>query len=58
MLVTQNLMNGELIEKQEVLFIKIKSLFEGINAQVKRGQYAFVQVHIERRQRIQIKNVN
>ena len=26
---------------------KIKSLFEGINAQVKRGQYAFVQVHIE-----------
>ena len=26
--------------------IKIKSLFDGINAQVKRGQYAFVQVHI------------
>jgi prepilin-type N-terminal cleavage/methylation domain-containing protein len=27
--------------------IKIKSLFDGINAQVKRGQYAFVQVHIK-----------
>ena len=26
---------------------KIKSLFDGINAQVKRGQYAFVQVHIK-----------
>tara|TARA_B100000963_G_C22554382_1_gene638359 strand:+ start:404 stop:1150 length:747 start_codon:yes stop_codon:yes gene_type:complete len=26
--------------------IKIKSLIEGINAQVQRGQYAFVQVHI------------
>ena len=27
--------------------VKIKSLMEGINAQVQRGQYAFVQVHIE-----------
>ena len=27
--------------------INIKSLFDGINAQVKRGQYAFVQVHIK-----------
>ena len=26
--------------------IKIKSLIQGINAQVQRGQYAFVQVHI------------
>ena len=27
--------------------IKIKSLIQGINAQVQRGQYAFVQVHIK-----------
>ena len=27
--------------------IKIKSLIQGINAQVQRGQYAFVQVHVE-----------
>ena len=27
--------------------VKIKSLIEGINAQVQRGQYAFVQVHVE-----------
>ena len=26
--------------------IKIKSLIQGINAQVQRGQYAFVQVHV------------
>ena len=26
--------------------VKIKSLIEGINAQVQRGQYAFVQVHV------------
>ena len=26
--------------------IKIKSLIQGINAQVQRGQYAFVQAHI------------
>ena len=30
--------------------IKIKSLIEGINAQVQRGQYAFVQVHVEERE--------
>ena len=27
--------------------IKIRSLIEGINAQVQRGQYAFVQVHVQ-----------
>ena len=27
--------------------VKIKSLIEGINAQVQRGQYAFVQVHVK-----------
>ena len=27
--------------------VKIKSLIEGINSQVQRGQYAFVQVHVE-----------
>ena len=27
--------------------VKIKSLIEGINAQVQRGQYAFVQVDVE-----------
>ena len=30
--------------------VKIKSLIEGINAQVQRGQYAFVQVHVEERE--------
>ena len=33
-------------ETRSAIF-KIKSLFDGINAQVKRGQYAFVQVHIK-----------
>ena len=32
--------------------IKIRSLIEGINSQVQRGQYAFVQAHIEEGQLI------